>query len=201
MKKTRKRQPERINYDCMLGRCYNPKNISYPRYGARGIKVCDRWRSSFWAFLEDMGPRPSFPRHTIDRIDSNGDYTPENCRWATYQEQVLNRRIPARLLTYNGETLDLSSWSERTGIPKIILHRRAIERGWDAIRTLTTPYIKRGKVRKAKVLKRPHKRLISYGGQTRCIREWSRLTGINRFTISGRLDRGWTPERSLSTPP
>jgi len=86
----------------MIQRCYNPKRPQYKYWGGRGITVCDRWRKSFQAFLEDMGPRPKGA--LLDRYPNNdGNYEPGNCRWATQSEQNSNRRRPAKGGKANGK--------------------------------------------------------------------------------------------------
>jgi hypothetical protein len=113
----------------MNQRCYKEYNTEYKNYGARGITVCDRWRgpSGYQNFLADMGRRPS-PQHSIERKDNNGNYSPENCVWATALEQGANKRNN-RLVTHQGETLHLSEWARRTGVKRRTLAAR-LDAGW-----------------------------------------------------------------------
>lgn len=99
----------------MKGRCGNPRNHKYPLYGGRGIRVCARWICSFAHFLADMGPKPS-SAHSIDRIDNDGNYAPDNCRWALPRTQSQNTRRN-RFLTFNGRTRCISEWARERDIP------------------------------------------------------------------------------------
>lgn len=119
----------------MHARCRNPNVKAYYRYGGRGITVCDRWQS-YQAFVEDMGEKPG-PDHTVERIDNDGDYSPENCRWATQREQCHNTRRN-RWIEYNGETKILSDWAREYGLTVQGLKNR-LDRGWAIKRALETP--------------------------------------------------------------
>ena len=88
---------EHQTWGSIKARCYNDKHISYKNYGGRGITVCDRWLNSFENFFADMGERPS-SKHSIERLDNNLGYTPDNCCWATVVEQRSNRRDVQRVL-------------------------------------------------------------------------------------------------------
>lgn len=123
----------------MISRCTNPNRNNYHLYGGRGITVCDRWRSSYEAFLEDMGRAPSM-KHTLDRNDNSKGYAPDNCSWETMSRQARNRRS-TRMLTFQGRTMAASDWADELGIPlSRILGRLSL--GWSVEKTLTSPLLK-----------------------------------------------------------
>lgn len=124
-------------WQAMKARCYNPKHKSFARYGGRGIQVCDRWRLSFAAFRSDMGPRPS-PRHSIDRLDNQGNYEPHNCRWATPLQQQENRKSNSRFLTIAGETKLVVQWSKVSGVQAQTIYWR-LKRGWSPETAISHP--------------------------------------------------------------
>ena len=110
----------------MKSRCFNSKILGYHNYGGRGITVCDRWAYSFENFYADMGDPPD-EGMSIDRIDNDGPYSPDNCRWATLEEQGRNKRT-TRFLTFEGESLIVKDWLKKTGTNKSTYYRR-LKRG------------------------------------------------------------------------
>lgn len=118
----------------MRRRCTDPKEHNYARYGGRGIKVCDRWMESVENFVADMGLCPD--GMTLDRIDSDGNYEPGNCRWATMLTQSRNRTNNV-ILEHGGRRMCMSEWAVETGIRIGTLWWRH-KAGWDAARILTT---------------------------------------------------------------
>ena len=120
----------------MIHRCHSPKSSGYYLYGGRGITVCDRWRNSFPAFLEDMGPKPK--GKSLDRIDNNKGYSKENCRWATQKEQSANRR-DNRIFTIDGESKCLAEWCRRYGKRFDTVWRRIYQRGMNPSDALRMP--------------------------------------------------------------
>lgn len=122
-------------------RCEREALPEYKNYGGRGIKVCDRWRNSFEAFYADMGPRPS-KKHSVDRIDNDGDYEPGNCRWATAKEQCNNTR-KNRTVVIRGEAMTLTQASERFGVNLTTLRGRIDKRGMSAEEAVDAPKFRR----------------------------------------------------------
>jgi hypothetical protein len=103
-----KHKKEYTSWLCMKSRCYNSNEVGYKHYGGRGIKVCERWRTSFPAFFEDMGIRPD--NHSLDRINPDGDYEPSNCRWSGRIVQRTNQKR-VELIEYKGERKTIAEWS------------------------------------------------------------------------------------------
>lgn len=126
---------EHIAWKSMINRTNNPKCERYENYGGRGITVCERWRV-YKNFLQDMGRAPS-KEHSIDRIDVNGNYEPNNCRWVDRQTQSRNR-TSNNIQEYNGERLPLITLSEKYNVPYDLLYLR-IRRGWDIGKAINTP--------------------------------------------------------------
>ena len=126
----------------MIERCHYPKNNAYPRYGGRGIEVCDEWRNDFqafckWAREHGYDSDAKWGECTIDRIDNHKGYSPSNCRWVSIKEQARNRS-DNRVLTYRGKTMVLTDWAKLKGFPKSTLRKR-LDSGWSVKDALTKP--------------------------------------------------------------
>jgi hypothetical protein len=126
--------PEYRSWDAMKQRCTNPKHRAYRNYGGRGIKVCDRWLN-FENFLQDMRDKPT-EKHTLERMDSNGDYTPDNCTLATRAVQNRNHSRN-RYIEFQGERMCITDWAARLGINQQTLRGRL--KTWPVERALSEP--------------------------------------------------------------
>lgn len=129
--------PTYYSWANMKTRCFNQNSTEYKRYGGRGISICDRWLD-FKNFLDDMGEKPE--GMTLERIDNYGDYQPDNCEWATPEEQANNTRNidRAERFEYNGLRLTIKEWAEKIGIKRTTLGMRLQSYGWSVERALTT---------------------------------------------------------------
>ena len=121
------KSPEYQAWADLKDRCYNPNNKYFFNYGGRGIKVCDRWLESFENFFEDMGYRPS-KRFSIERVENNGIYEKNNCKWGTKYEQERNKRSNV-YLEYNGKLKIVKDWSKEIGISNTTISNR-IKKGF-----------------------------------------------------------------------
>lgn len=124
--------PEYASWNSLRDRCNNVNNSRYFQYGGRGISVCDEW-GDFQNFYRDMGDRPSGT--SIDRINVDGDYCKENCRWATSTEQANNKTNNVKIC-FNGETKTIADWARHIGVKYGTLQAR-LKRGWSVERALT----------------------------------------------------------------
>ncbi len=167
--------PEYRVWSNMKTRCYNPRSIGFKDYGARGIRVCDAWVRSFTAFLRDMGNRPT-DQHSIERLDTNADYSPSNCVWATPRQQANNKRTTVRL----GKD-PIAEVARATGVKRRTLYYRVkrAKRGHDPLG--------------------PQLLTLAHAGIEDTVAGWSKRTGIKASTITMRVKKyGWPVSRALT---
>lgn len=169
--------PEHEAWLRMRQRCTNPNNPKWPRYGGRGITICEQW-NHFENFLNDMGPKPG-PSYSLGRIDSDGPYSPENCEWQTPLQQGRNT-CRNHLLTAFGQTLTMSEWAERTGLAYSVIKDR-VSKEWPP----------------EKVLQQSRKRTLTAFGKTMTAKDWAKEARIPYSTIVERMTKGWPPEQVL----
>ena len=165
-------------------RCLNSDHKHYSNYGGRGIKICDRWKNSFENFFTDMGKKPT-SKHSIDRIDNNSDYCPENCKWSTRVQQENNKRTNKPLITIGNETRTIAQWTTKMGFEESVIYNR-LKLGWSEYDAVMTP-VETGK-------------LITIGNETRAIAQWTTKMGFNRTLIQSRLRLGWSEYKAVMTP-
>lgn len=171
----------------MKTRCYNPNYDKYKYYGGKGIKVCDEWLESWYAF-EDWAMENGYNDSlTLDRIDPEGNYSPENCRWISMKEQA-NNRTSNRMIEYNGETKSLQQWADILGIKAHTLSQR-LDTGWSVEDAMTTP-----------VHTEFGSNPITYNGVTLPMAEWSRRLGLSPNSVANRIARGWSVEDAVTKP-
>lgn len=172
-----------VTWANMKARCLNNAHPSYHHYGRRGITVCERWLD-FKNFYADMGEIPE--GMTLDRIDNNGDYSLENCRWADWHEQANNRRNN-KFFEFEGIKLTLKEWSEKLELNHQTLLNR-LRRGWSIERAFKT---------------RPcaaSREFLGSEGVILTFSHWSKKKGISVRTLRDRLKSGWSIEKTLNTP-
>ena len=181
-----KRCPEYTAWLLMKSRCLNPKNRSWTRYGGRGIQIYAEWIDSFQSFFQYLGPKPT-PKHSIDRINNDGNYEPGNVRWATAVEQA-NNKSTNRMVTVDGRSHTVSQWSREVGIHPSSLHERLSLLGWDE--------------KDAVLLKRTQPKRIEYNGRSLTIRQWSEYTGIPYYALKSRINSPkWTIKDAIECLP
>jgi len=192
--------PEYCCWQAMIQRCHNPNNEYYHRYGARGVVVCEKWRQSYDAFLIDMGSRPS-SKHSIDRIDGNGNYEPGNCRWATRQEQQNNLSTNV-VIEFRGERMTAAQWADKLGMSRTALYAR-IRCGWPIEEALTAPVDKALSIAGRNARFGPSRKpevFLTIDGKTLPLTEWATLTGIPATRIRQRIASGWSHEDAIKKP-
>jgi hypothetical protein len=168
----------------MIRRTENPNSKDYHNYGGKGIKICEEWRTDYYVF-ERWALSHGYADHlTIDRKDNSKGYYPENCRWATRQEQSDNKTDSVRV-EYNGEFVTISQLSSMTGVSRFILATRIEKYDWDIERAINEPV-------------HHVKKEITHAGKTQSIHKWAQELGIPYATLKQRFKCGWEPSRALT---
>lgn len=170
-------------YKAMKSRCYSPSNIN-EKYQQKGIIVCDRWLESFDNFIDDIGYSPS-NNHSVDRIDNNGNYCPENCRWATTDEQSNNRGSFNLLYTIDNKTLTLKQWSKELNIKYLTLYSRIFRDGFSFEEAINEDNFGN---------------LIEYKGESKTMKEWCEILNFPVMLAYDRKCRGWSIKDIFETP-
>ena len=166
-------------------RCYNPNHHNYKDYGGRGIKMCDTWKNDYLSFAKWSRENGYLEDLSIDRINVDGDYSPENCRWTDRKTQGNNKRNNV-MITVNGQTLSRAEWARKNNIPVgAILARQS--RGWSDEDSVMTPI-------------ENNIRQITINGETHTYSEWEKIKGLGSGTISTRIRRGWSELEAVTYP-
>ena len=169
-------------YRAMKNRCTNTNRHNYHRYGGRGIKICDDWLNDIETFIEWSLKNGYKIGLQIDRIDNDGGYSPENCRWVTPKENANNKESNV-LITYNNETKSIAEWSEIVDIDAKTLYYR---------------YSKGCKIED--LFNQKEYVTLEYNGDIKTLSEWSVITGIDYKTIHYRYSKGWSASEIIETP-
>lgn len=181
MKKERKRL--KSIYNGMKSRCYNNNSVNYKYYGEKGVTICDEWLLSFENFFDWAINNGYNENLTIDRIDSEKEYSPDNCKWSTKKEQCYNRSMSVKL-TLNGRTMYMTEWAEELGIDKKTLSWR-YKNGWSD----------------EEILSNKKDIILTYNGESKTLLEWSKQTGIKKSTLWYRYNKGWEVKDILTKTP
>lgn len=167
----------------MKSRCTKPFHQDYYLYGARGISVCDRWMASYENFYNNMGEKPK--GFSIDRIDNNGNYEPNNCRWASPHQQSLNKRS-SRLIVLGEVTKNLSTWAQENNITPHVLRYR-IQARMPEENLFSKDKVKPKDYSHLKNLSRKDNVILEFNNQFLTISQWSEKTGLKHTTIWHRI--------------
>lgn len=176
----------------MLDRCRNPNHPQFHYWGGKGVAVCERWKV-FKNFLADMGCRPA-KGYSLERRDSAQGYSPQNCYWATSEQQSNNLKSNIRL-TYEGRTLTLAQWAKQLGMTYDSIRAR-YRMGWPTEAILGSPANKYHKERKIHATSR----VLTHDGKTMTVSQWARHLNISHEVLRSRVKYGWDTARILTTP-